>query len=1323
LDITSSTGANYLSQFDNHTITTASLNYENKPSLPDQAIDAMFILYRNKPGSCNEGWGCTKYFFGQQPLFGGYKINMGSSFHICGDQNGIDFILQELFHCMYGGNNWHTGTGAGQHTFPIPTQPWGVSAQLNGAGMSSTPSGWDRQFCGWKGWSDLGKSVHKQNLISAINATTGQEQVTEFLNFSSHPNSAEYILRDFQSYGDAIKIQLPYINFTGLGDTKNQYLWIENHQLISSFDQVAWLPSGCQDPWVPGIYGMIQAGKDVLNNIDPNILMDPPLDFPNYYNRRQPNYAGSWLYPLTAEGNYDFHYNPYVTSTSTCWTGILCYPTNPFSPLTEINPFTGYSELYDIINSVNDDKINRFIDPIQVGMAEVKQNGNVDFNANGKGDSKDAFCFANGNTKISICSNPASTPVYTLMSSDALGLPEVGQEAKTYENRTIWLNGISVEILQENVSSALYGQGAIKVRVRFDDYDVDRDTRWCGEIKLSPNAQSQSVPSLVLKSSKKIRIDRGKSPTSMRSISASPDANGNWIFTLPTNFTCLPNSYIKMEPNTNITVESGSTFTLKSNSRLDIGVNSVLRIKGGSNLIVEAGAQINVEAGGKIIIEEDAASNYVNNSKLVYYDNVSLKLDNTAQLEIAGNLELKDNAIFSPSSISNPPYLMGSVKFSTTKVKSYNITAGVNCKMIFQGNAKSRKILYVQQESLYAPNLAEFSLQNGTAVLSEGSRIITPVNSNAVIKFINSTVTSHNNLRTSQRGTFLFGQPNVTVTNSSFMNGRYGLYVYNAANHNNLLLTNCYIGNCETGIYSYDKALNLNGVHIWSCDKGWESLLMTGPSAMHNVSSVTTCSNFGINFQSNGTGPLLLMDPLITLNPTGVIMKGTTLQVWCGSISSNGNIGVYLKENSSAQIGNMQLGQTSGVTMTNNGITIKCLKTNTLLLNNGHNDFTPLISGNQNTINGTMLQCATYGTIPAYGNKWNLSGSQLSANDYYLTNSCSSPGLVSLADPTPVSSLLCGQGIPPCNPPCAADLADLMKNCNNCESIYTPDYFNKKLNDASMLATDIAKNDTLPNNEKIAIDRFNQILMEPLASVNENEKYILNYDYQLMLETLGEAFSKGQLLRDAGINIDLYVQKVLEVQDKLITDAMNNGRYETRFYVSLEKAEVYRMAGKLEDALIQINNVIGFANADDYYEANRFHCLILIEKNVEQGITALDEIEEAINQCSDGSSNRTISPINTINSPQKENFPVENNLIKENEATLYPNPAGNEITVDGFNNSINVIEIKDVLGQTIMKETFEGAMNLLIESLSPGVYFYQIRNSEGRNKEGKLTKD
>jgi hypothetical protein len=32
-------------------------------------------------------------------------------------------------------------------------------------------------------------------------------------------------------------------------------------------------------------------------------------------------------------------------------------------------------------------------------------------------------------------------------------------------------------------------------------------------------------------------------------------------------------------------------------------------------------------------------------------------------------------------------------------------------------------------------------------------------------------------------------------------------------------------------------------------------------------------------------------------------------------------------------------------------------------------------------------------------------------------------------------------------------------------------------------------------------------------------------------------------------------------------------------------------------------------------------------------------------------------------------------------------------------------------------------MNLLIESLSPGVYFYQIRNSEGRNKEGKLTKD
>ena len=1320
----SSSGPNYLNQFDEHTIPTGNAPYEYKPSVPDLGIDVLIMLYSNsKPGGCNSGAGCSKYFWGQGPKIGPYAINSGSSFHTCGDQNGTDFILQELFHCMYGGNNWHSGAGAGHHAFPIPTQPWGVSAQINGAGMSSTPCGWDRQFCGWKGWSDIGKTTQKQNLISAINAITGLEQNTEFLNFGTYPNSAEYILRDFQSYGDVIKIQLPFINFAGLGSVKNQYLWIENHQLISSYDHGAWESGGCKDPWSPGIYAMVQVGKDILDNSDPSLLMDPSPYSSVYY--PQPNDAASWLYPLTAEGNYDFFYSNPTTITGSCWAGITCYPTNMYSPLTQANPLTGYSEIYNIINSVNDGLINRVNDPVQVGFAELDPGGTVLFNANGKGDSKDAFSFANGNVKISLCTNPSSSPVYTLLSGENLAIPANGQELATYENRTIWLNGISVEILQENVNPAVYGQGAIKVRVRFDDYDIDRDTRWCGEIKLSPNAQNQSLPSLVLKSGKTLRIDRGKSPTSMRATSNVLDANGNWVFTLPTNFTCLPNTYIKMEANANITVENGSTFTLKSNSRLDIGANSILRIKGASNLIVESGAQINVEAGGKIIIEEDAASSYINNSKLVYYDNVSLKLNNTAELEIAGNLELRDNAIFSPSSISNPPYLMGSVKFSSTKLQSYNITSGANCKMIFQSNAKSRKILYVVQETLHAPNLTEFTLQSGTAVLSSGSRIFAPINANASIKFINSTVTSHNNLRTNQRGTFLFGQGNVVVSNSSFMNGQFGLYAYNALNHNNLFITNCYFGNNGTGIFSYDKALTLNGVHIWNCDKGWESQMMTGPSRMHNASSVTTCSNFGISYQSNGTGPLMLMDPMVTLNPIGVIMKGTTLQTWCGSISNNSNYGVYLKDNSSAQIGNMQLGQTSGVTMINNGTTIKCLKTNTLLLNNGNNNFTPLSSGSQNVINGTMLLCANYATIPAYGNKWNLAGSPLNTSDYYLTNSCISPSLVTLSDPAPVASLLCGQAIPPCSPPpCASDLVDPLKNCNNCESIYTADYYNKKLNEASMLASDIAKDDTLPDNEKIAIDRFNQILMEPLISINENEEYILNYDYQLMLQTLGEAFSKGQLLRDAGANIDLYVQKVLEVQDRLITEAINKGRYETRFYVSIEKAEVYRMAGKSDHALSQMDNVIGFAEGEDYYDANKFRCLILTEKDVEQGRIPIDEIVEAINQCGNGgTSNRIMSPSHIIDTPKNNALINANSLTEGEEGVLYPNPAGQEITVEGFNNSINEILIKNVLGQVILKETFEGTMNLLIESLSPGVYIYQIRNNLGRNKEGKLTKD
>lgn len=107
-------------------------------------------------------------------------------------------------HAFFGGNNWHSGTGAGYHTFIGRTEPWGLTSQISGNGMSYSVCGYDRWFLGWNNPPD------KNLLISAKDPLTSNEVNTD-LNIISNQNSTIdgiYILRDFVTTGDAIRIKL-----------------------------------------------------------------------------------------------------------------------------------------------------------------------------------------------------------------------------------------------------------------------------------------------------------------------------------------------------------------------------------------------------------------------------------------------------------------------------------------------------------------------------------------------------------------------------------------------------------------------------------------------------------------------------------------------------------------------------------------------------------------------------------------------------------------------------------------------------------------------------------------------------------------------------------------------------------------------------------------------------------------------------------------------------------------------------------------------------------------------------------------------------------
>ena len=77
--------------------------------------------------------------------------------------------------------------------------------------------------------------------------------------------------------------------------------------------------------------------------------------------------------------------------------------------------------------------------------------------------------------KISIGTNPSSTPVLTYYTSgDNTTRPQTSHY--NYDNRKVYLNGLSIEVMEQRTN------GDIKIRIRWDDFDVNSNMRWCGPV-------------------------------------------------------------------------------------------------------------------------------------------------------------------------------------------------------------------------------------------------------------------------------------------------------------------------------------------------------------------------------------------------------------------------------------------------------------------------------------------------------------------------------------------------------------------------------------------------------------------------------------------------------------------------------------------------------------------------------------------------------------------------------------------------------------------------------------------------------------------------
>ena len=434
----------------------------------------------------------------------------------------------EFSHMLYGGNNFHTANGGVGSRMFIPTVG-GYSNMSASDSYSRTWNGWDRERMKWK-------NPKNDYLLQAICADSKTPLNTDLTYGQELCGDGTFILRDFIDHGDVIKIKLPHLP----DGKRNQYLWLENHQLREkNYDHPKRSPKG--------LYAYIQVGKD--EKIGKRVFGD----------------NNNYLWPLAAEGNYDF---------------LLGGEKKQVLILDDrrANPFTGHNYLMRIVNDKDGDHSIRVTNDIRPKTEYTLPNQLV---VNGDTMPESYFTYQtypvfgtrgipyrpdSAWRKMGISYNPAAVPVYNHSG---------GRGNRDKDNQRIYLNGLSIETLEQRRN------GDLVIRIRWDDYDIVKPVRWCGDIL--------SKEKVHVLSGNSISLDQGYSVQKTRAVQ---NLDGKDVFADPTVMELAPGSELVLNEFSQVWVRKGSSLIIRKDAKVVIEKNASIEIEPGAFLYVEEGADI-----------------------------------------------------------------------------------------------------------------------------------------------------------------------------------------------------------------------------------------------------------------------------------------------------------------------------------------------------------------------------------------------------------------------------------------------------------------------------------------------------------------------------------------------------------------------------------------------------------------------------------------------------------------------------------------------------------------------------------------------------------
>jgi hypothetical protein len=500
-----------------------------------------------------------------------FSIFAGSDFNI---------MRHEYNHLLFGGNNFHTGGGQhkiGGYNYFGPLQcGWSCMGDANSTFL--TCNAWDRDRLNWI-------APDKQHSISALDFSTKQEVFADIDPHQDFQKSYLLRVRDFMKSGDAVRIKIPYIPESEF----SQWLWIENHQTKARngirLDDFQYTEEACRGNATPGLYMYFQVDKNAKSG---------KHTFGGY---------GDYLRFLTADGFYDIFFEDSLQQAD-------CVNHGRYLPFYKsaktANPLSGTHDLeFAIGNFDKNPETGETDDFIKKNESRVKwienRNGRYVSDLQFLGLPSHAFT-KNRQSKIGMGTNPSLNSMMTQVRWDTplLNVPN---------NRKVWLNGISVEIVDEIFNETNPEMMDLILQIKFNDTEIKGNLRWCADsIMLSP-IYGNNGRSLCLLPKSKMLLDRGTTPSR---VSKPEYYKNDQLFTSNTTLNVLPNAVLYLSKKSSITIQADSELILYE--------NAFLILENKAKITVKNEGKIKVHKNAKLIISPKQLKKLDKNGRISYFE-------------------------------------------------------------------------------------------------------------------------------------------------------------------------------------------------------------------------------------------------------------------------------------------------------------------------------------------------------------------------------------------------------------------------------------------------------------------------------------------------------------------------------------------------------------------------------------------------------------------------------------------------------------------------------------------------------------------------------